>query len=79
MRGGDTATSNIVVAVGAEDISGAFLGSHDALRGVGMQGDLIPGKIRDRLNDVDLRVEVAVVLVVVQQPAGIVCQKARRQ
>ena len=69
IRSVDTATSSIVVAVGAEDVAGALLSCHGALVGVVVQSDLVPGEIADGLNDVDLRVEVTIMLVIIEKPA----------
>lgn len=44
-----------------------------------MQGDLVPGEIRDRLNDVNLRIKVTIVLLIVKEPTEVVREQARQR
>lgn len=68
VRSNHTAAADVVITVGAENISGALLSCHGTLIGVGVQCDLVAREVGDRLYDVDLRVEVAIILIVVQEP-----------
>jgi hypothetical protein len=68
MRSSDTTTSSFIFVVSLEDVSGTALGCHDAFGGVSVEGDLVSGEVRNRLDHINLGIEVAVMLVVVQEP-----------
>lgn len=65
----DAATSGVVVAVGLEDISCLTLSCHGAYGRFGVEGDLVSGEMRNRLDNVNLGIEVTLIFIVMQEPA----------
>jgi hypothetical protein len=68
-RGDRAATATAVVTVGTMDFSGTLLSCHGALSGLGVQRDLVASKVGNRLDDVNLGIEVAVEPIIMEKPA----------